>query len=233
MAGSYRCTGGTATNGFAPRTLLREKSAALAENGYPVTPDMHVVHAYVISVRSIPIMKPLVRGNKGFHGAQLTHYWRELTSEERDDPCWNPENPSNASLYEAAFRRLFDEEMTRWEGPGLAPRDKKVAGRETFWSMPHRTLQNVMDHISAGGSLLEWSTTPYYEASPPPPAHAWAWRLSTPYSSRSTASSSRVSSSSSCSRDGGLLTPKLEPMQVKPKPRTAQEASLYDELKAA
>ena len=54
--------------------------------------------------------------------------------------------------------------MTRWEGPGPAPRDKNAAGREVFWSVPHRTLQHVMDHIAAGGSLLEWPATLYYQA---------------------------------------------------------------------
>ena len=35
------------------------------------------------------------------------------------------------------------------------------------------------------------------------------------------------------SRAAGLLTPKLEPMKLKPEPGTTQEASLYAELKAA
>ena len=81
-----RRTGGTAANGFAPRTLLPEEAAELAANGYPVPSDMRARHAFGISVRGIPVEKPLVRKNKGFRSAQLTHYWRELTPEQRQEP---------------------------------------------------------------------------------------------------------------------------------------------------
>ena len=100
-----------------------------------------------------------------------------------------------------------------------------------------------MNHIAAGGALLEWPGTPFYQAPPPPPpvpAHVWAPQGST----RSTASSSlralfsRASSSrtsSSRSRAFGLLTPKTE-FKVKPEPVTTPprtSSSLYDELLAA
>ena len=124
MAGNnWRRTGGAAANGFAPRTLLKEQSEALHDNGYPVPPDMRVGHGYAISVRGIPVPRPLTRSKRDFHVAQIAHYWRELTPEMRDDPRWNPEDPGNAARYEEAFQRLFEEEMNRWEGPGLAPRD--------------------------------------------------------------------------------------------------------------
>ena len=155
------------------------------------------------------------------HHTVNTHYWRELTPEMRDDPRWNPEDPGNA------VQRLFEEEMNRCEGPGPAPRDKNVAGREAFWSVHGRTLQAVMDHNANGGSLLEWPHAP----PPAPPANVWAPRTS---SSRSTGSSSRASSSrasssrSSSSLSRVLLSPKPEPMKVKAEPTT-----LYAELLAA
>ena len=117
-----------------------------------------------------------------------------MTSEQREDPRWNPENPASATLYEAAFRHLYEEEMNRWEGGGRPPKDKNTEGREAFWSVSGRTLQYVMNHIAAAGALLEWPGTPFYPAPPPPPlapVHVWAPQGS----SRSTSSSSsRVSS---------------------------------------
>ena len=206
-------------------------------------PDVRVGKAFGISVHGIPVKKPLVRENKGFRGVQLTHYWRELTPEQRQEPCWNPENPASAALYEAAFRRLYEEEMNRWEGGGHPPKDKNAEGREAFWGVLGRTLQYVMNHIAAGGALLEWPGTPFYQAPPPPPpalAHMWAPQGLTrsTVSSSSRASSSRASSSrssSSRSRAFGLLTPKPE-FKVKPEPVTTPPrtgSSLYDELLAA
>ena len=55
-----------------------------------------------------PSSRPLTRANRDFRAAQLAHCWRELTSEERDDPRWNPEDAANQGRYEAAFQRLFE-----------------------------------------------------------------------------------------------------------------------------
>ena len=209
MAGNLRRTGGAAANGFAPRTLLKEQTEALRDNGYPVPPDMRVGHGFVIGVNGVPVTKPLTRANRGFAAAVNTRYWRDLTPEQRQDPRWDPRNPANHGRYEAAFQRAYEEDFNRWDGPGPAPTDKNVAGREAFWSVPGRTLQFVMNHIANGGSLL----TAAPAAPPPPPANQWVPRA-TPSSSR--ASSSR--SSSSRSRASSLLTPKPEQMKVKAEP---------------
>ena len=218
MAGTRR-TGGAAANGFAPRTLLKDETEALRDNGYPVPPDMRVAHGFVIGVNGMPVAKPLTRTNRGFAAAVNTHYWRDLTPEQRQDRRWDPRNPANHGRYEAAFQRAYEEDYNRWDGPGPAPTDKNVAGREAFWSVPGRTLQFVMDHIASGGSLL----------TAPPPAPA-AWDQWAP---RSTASSSRASSSRSSSprsRASSLLTPKPEQMKVKAEPELS---SFMAELIAA
>ena len=64
MAGSYRRTGSAAANGFEPRNLLCEQSAALAENGYPMPPDMHVGSRFVISVRGNLVQRLLAQANR-------------------------------------------------------------------------------------------------------------------------------------------------------------------------
>ena len=173
MAGTWRRTGGAAANGFAPRTLLKEQTEALRDNGYPVPPDMRVCHGFVIGVNGVPVMKPLTRANRGFTAAVNTHYWRDLTPEQRQDPRWDPRNPANHGRYEEAFQRAYEEEFNRWDDPGPAPTDKNVAGREAFWSVPGRTLQFVMNHIANGGSLLTAAPAPAPAAwaPPPPPAN--------------------------------------------------------------
>ena len=146
MAGTWRRTGGAAANGFAPRTLLKEQTEALRDNGYPVPPDMRVCHGFVIGVNSVPVPAGEPR--------RYTHYWRDLTPEQRQDPRWDPRNPTNHGRYEAAFQRAYEEEFNRWDGPSPAPTDKNVAGRKAVWSVPGRTRQFVMNHIANGGSLL-------------------------------------------------------------------------------
>ena len=147
---------------------------------------MRVGHGFVIGVNGVPVTKPLTRASRGFAAAVNTHYWRDLTPEQRQDPRWDPRNPANHGRYEAAFQRAYEEDFNRWDGPGPAPTDNNVAGREAFWSVPGRTLQFVMNHIANGGSLLT--------AAPAPAPAAWAnhWApCATPSSSCSTTSSSR------------------------------------------
>ena len=132
MAGNSRRTGGAAANGFAPRTLLKDQTEALRDNGYPVLPDMRVAYGFVIGVNGVPVTKPLTRTSRGFAAAVNTHYWRDLTPEQRQDPRWDPRNPANHGRYEAAFQRAYEEDFNRWDGPGSAPTDKNVVGREAF-----------------------------------------------------------------------------------------------------
>ena len=65
MASNGRRTGGATANGFARRTLLKEETVALRDNGYPVLPDMRVGHGFVIGVNGVPVTKPLTRANRG------------------------------------------------------------------------------------------------------------------------------------------------------------------------
>ena len=92
-------------------------------------PDMRALDRFAVSVGGIPVLRPLAWANRDFRGEVITHYWQELTSEQHDDPWWDPENPTNFARYEAAFQQLFDKEIdeplgwpwagaTRQERPG-------------------------------------------------------------------------------------------------------------------
>ena len=60
---------------------------------------MRVGSRFAISVRGIPVPRPPKRENRGFYGAQIAHYWNDLTPEQREDPRWNSEDPGNAPRY--------------------------------------------------------------------------------------------------------------------------------------
>ena len=46
---------------------------------------MRVGNGFVIDVNGVPVVKPLTRMNHGFTVAANTHYWHDLTLEQRQD----------------------------------------------------------------------------------------------------------------------------------------------------
>ena len=61
---------------------------------------MRVGGKFAISVRGIPVPRPLKPGHRYFYPATIAHYWNELTPEDRYDPRWNPEDAGNNARYE-------------------------------------------------------------------------------------------------------------------------------------
>ena len=98
---------------------------------------MRAPHGWALSINGIPVRDAPTHWRE----SMLRHYWGALTTEERDDPQWEP-RPANNGRYEAELRQLHHEEMTTWTGEGPPPplHDKNSAGRWAFWSVPGRTI---------------------------------------------------------------------------------------------
>ena len=121
---------GAAANGFGPRTLLKHEAEALFRAWYPCSPDMRAGGRWSIGLSGVHVADaPRPRDRDSITHVRR-HYWHELTAEHRQQDKWNP---SYTDRYEAEFRRIRANRVTRWDGPGPLPRDSKnKEGRYAF-----------------------------------------------------------------------------------------------------
>ncbi|KAK1698324.1 hypothetical protein QYE76_015021 [Lolium multiflorum] len=77
--------------------------------------------------------------------AITNHYYLDLTPEQRMNPRWHPDNQHT---WDAFFINRRERALARYEEDGLPPGNFHEAGRRLWWY--GRTLQSVMDYITAG-----------------------------------------------------------------------------------
>ena len=100
-----------AANGWRPHTLLKVEAAVLHDANYPAPPDIRAPHGWALSINGIPVWDPPMLMSRDWRDAMLRHYWGALTTEEQNDPQWEP-GTANYDRYAAEFRRLHHEETT-------------------------------------------------------------------------------------------------------------------------
>jgi hypothetical protein len=61
------------------------------------------------------------------------HYYEGLTTEERADPVWDPDNKDQ---WTAFFTNHHNHELAQYEGNGPPPANR----RKLWWGVPGRTL---------------------------------------------------------------------------------------------
>jgi hypothetical protein len=100
---------------------------------------------WMLSVGGIPI--PPVRHGTARSASIHRHYYEVLTSEERNDPLWDPDNEDQWTTF---FTERRNQELVHYEGNGPPPANQNVAARKLWWGVPGRILAFVLDHIAVG-----------------------------------------------------------------------------------
>ena len=190
---SHRRSSAAAANGFIAHSLRVDEAEALWRNRYPVLPDYRCPSGgWRMARNSVPVLPVPMPGGTKWHDA-IQEVRRGLTPEERRSHLWRT-SADNESWWADHLAARWQAAMDSEENM-VYPSTRKwnAAGRERWWGVPGRTLENVLAHIAAGGEHLEMPPTP--PPSPPRPRlNPWL-----PRSGTSGSSSSRASQSSSSS----------------------------------
>jgi hypothetical protein len=124
-------------------TLTYQQVEELCASNYPCPPGYRVPAGWSLSAGGVPV-PPLPQGTAR-RAAITNHYYLDLTPEQRMNPRWHPDNQHT---WDAFFINRRERALARYEEDGLPPGNFHEAGRRLWWY--GRTLQSVMDYITAG-----------------------------------------------------------------------------------
>lgn len=124
-------------------TLTYPEAEALCASNYPCPPGYSVPAGWMLSAGGVPV--PAVPQGVARRAAITNHYYLELTPEQRMDPRWDPDY---RPTWDAFFINRRERALARYEEDGPPPSNFNEAGRRLWWR--GRTLQSVMDYITAG-----------------------------------------------------------------------------------
>ena len=124
-------------------TLTYSEAEALCASNYPCPPGYGVPAGWMLSAGGVPV--PPVPQGVARRAAITNHYYLELTPEQRMDPRWHPDY---RPTWDAFFINRRERALSRYEGDDPPPSNFNEAGRRLWWG--GRTLQSVMDYITAG-----------------------------------------------------------------------------------
>jgi hypothetical protein len=70
-------------------------------------------------------------------GIELTiaiynHFWDHLTTEERNDPQWSPDNDDAWDIF---FVRQLEDRLAAYDGNDDSPSNYNITGRRRWWSV--------------------------------------------------------------------------------------------------
>jgi hypothetical protein len=142
----YGSNDGAANNGFGRRSLHQWEGRPLYMAGYPAPPDFRAPRGWCLSVGGVPIPPPPV-------GAALDVAIDEvlegMSNEQRAEPRFYLDK---YQVWTAFFRRMYERELTSYNGPPPSPARNNAADRRRWWSAPGRTLEAILAHIERGNS---------------------------------------------------------------------------------
>ena len=124
-------------------TLTYQQVEELCASNYPCPPGYRVPTGWSLSAGGVPV--PPVPQGTARRAAITNHYYLDLTPEQRMNPRWHPDNQHT---WDAFFINRRERALARYEEDGLPPGNFHEAGRRLWWY--GRTLQSVMDYITAG-----------------------------------------------------------------------------------